>query len=212
MEMSELPCEEECESQVVINFRRIPPLMRPAPFWSAPAVHDAKIVNLTIRDFSGKYLVMVFYPYDFTIVCPTELIQFSDRAEEFQDLDAEIVAISTDSQYTHLAWVTTPRKQGGIGGMNIPILSDRSQRISKRYGVLDEDLGVSSKAVFIIDKQQNIRHMSITDMALPRSVDEALRVIQACQFVDKYGTICPMRSKNFEAGEIDPDFDEIKKE
>lgn len=122
-------------------------------------------------------------------------------------LDSEIVAISTDSEYTHLAWVTTPRKQGGLGGMNIPILSDRSQRISKRYGVLDEELGVSQKAVFIIDKQQNLRHMSISDMAVPRSVDEVLRIIQACQFVDKYGTICPMRSKNFESGELDPETD-----
>ncbi|XP_063978376.1 peroxiredoxin 2-like [Diachasmimorpha longicaudata] len=212
MEMSELPCEEGCEEQVVINFRKIPLLMRTAPFWSGPAVHDTKIVNLTIRDFSGKYLVMVFYPSDFSIVCPTELIQFSDRAEEFQDLDAEIIAISTDSQYTHLAWVTIPRKQGGIGEMNIPLLADKNQRISKRYGVLETELGVSAKAVFVIDREQNIRHMSITDMAIPRSVDETLRVIQACQFVDKYGTICPMRPQKTEAGEIDPEFDEDKKE
>ncbi|XP_011301032.1 peroxiredoxin-2-like [Fopius arisanus] len=202
--MSELPCDEECGGQVVINARGTPPLMRPAPFWRGPAVHNAKIVNLTMRDFSGKYLALVFYPYDFTIICPTELIQFNDRIEEFQDLDCEVVAISTDSQYTHLAWVTTPRKQGGLGGMSIPILSDKNQKISRRYGVLDEQLGVASKAVFIIDKQQKLRHMSITDMALPRSVDEVLRVIEACQFVDKYGTVCPMRSTNLETEELAP--------
>lgn len=95
--------------------------------------------------------------------------------------------------------------------MDIPILSDKSQKISKQYGVLDENLGVSLKAAFVVDKQQNLRHMSITDMAISRSVDEILRVIQACQFVDKYGTICPMRSKNFEAGETNSDCDVCNK-
>lgn len=109
-------------------------------------------------------------------------------------LDSELIAVSTDSQYTHLAWTTTPRQNGGLGGMNIPVLSDKNHRISKRYGVLDEELGVPHKAIFIIDNKQILRHVSTNDMAISRSVDEVLRVIKACQFVDKYGNVCPMRS------------------
>lgn len=105
------------------------------------------------------------------------------------------MAISTDSQYTHLAWVTTPRKYGGLGGMNFPLLSDKNHEISKRYGVLDEDLGVPNKAIFIIDNKQVLRHTSSCDMAIPRSIDEVIRVINACQFVEKYGNVCPMRSE-----------------
>lgn len=108
---------------------------------------------------------------------------------------AEIVAISTDSKFAHFVWTTTPRKQGGIGEINIPLLADKNQRISKDYGVLDENLGTPLGALFIIDNKQILRHITINDPAIPRSVDEVLRVIKNSQFIDKHGEICPMGIK-----------------
>lgn len=106
--------------------------------------------------------------------------------------DAEVVAISTDSEYSHLAWITTPRKQGGLGEMKIPILADKSHKISKDYGVLDEIRGISLKALFIIDPRQLIRHINLNDISISRSVDEILRIIKRCQFVDQFGDTCPL--------------------
>ncbi|XP_076395730.1 peroxiredoxin 2-like isoform X2 [Megachile rotundata] len=148
-----------------------------------------------LTDYKGRYLVLLFYPYDFTFFCPTEMIQFSDRIKEFGDIDCSIVAISTDSQYTHLAWIMTPRKQGGLGEMHMPVLADKNQNISRTYGVLDENEGVALKGLFIIDKRQLIRHISISEISLSRSVDETLRLLQACQFVDKFGSTCPAGPK-----------------
>lgn len=103
----------------------------------------------------------------------------------------EVVAISTDSPYAHLAWTLTPRKQGGLGNMNIPILSDKNHNISKLYGVLDAKEGISQKALFIIDKNQLIRYIMISEMCIVRSVDETLRILEACKFMDEYGSVCP---------------------
>ena len=103
----------------------------------------------------------------------------------------ELVAISTDSAYTHLAWIITPRKQGGLGDMRMAVLSDKNQNISRMYGILDEKEGISLKALFIIDKNQLIRHITINEMSLARSVDETLRILEACKFVDEFGKICP---------------------
>ena len=103
--------------------------------------------------------------------------------------------MSTDSQYSHFAWSTTPRKQGGLGEVNMPLLSDKNHKISKDYGILDESTGTPLRALFVIDKKQILRHVTVNEPAIPRSVDEILRVIQACQFVDKYGDICPMGPK-----------------
>ncbi|EZA49375.1 Peroxiredoxin [Ooceraea biroi] len=150
-----------------------------------------KMQELSSRSFVGKYLALLFYPCNFSFACPTELIQFSDRIAEFRALGAEVVAISTDSKYSHFTWVTTPRKQGGLGEMKIPLLSDKSHRITKSYGVLNESQGIAYRALFVIDRQQVIRHVTISDEDITRSVDEALRVVKTCCFVDKHGNVCP---------------------
>ncbi|XP_043466567.1 peroxiredoxin-like [Leptopilina heterotoma] len=151
--------------------------------------------QISLQDFKDKYLILLFYPCDFSFTCPSELIQFSDRIEEFKNIGAEIVAVSTDSKFAHFVWTTTPRKQGGIGEINIPLLSDKNHSISKKYGVLDENSGSPLGALFIIDNKQILRHVTINDPAIPRSVDEVLRVIKNAQFIEKYGDICPLTSK-----------------
>ena len=120
-------------------------------------------------------------------MCPTEIISFSDRAEEFRSIGCELVTVSTDSEYSHLAWVNTPRKQGGLGKMNIPILADKTHDISRRYGVLKEDEGIAFRGLFIIDDKGNLRQITINDLPVGRSVEETLRLVQAFQFTDKNG-------------------------
>lgn len=122
-----------------------------------------------------------------TFVCPTEIIAFSERADEFRKINCEIVACSTDSHFCHLAWVNTPRKQGGLGSLNIPLLADKSAAISKTYGVYKEDEGLTFRGLFIIDDQQRLRQITINDLPVGRSVDETLRLVQAFQFTDKHG-------------------------
>eukprot|EP00842_Homolaphlyctis_polyrhiza_P001754 jgi/Hompol1/257/HPOL_001146-RA len=129
-----------------------------------------------------------------TFVCPTEIIAFSDRIEEFKKLGVEVVAASVDSKYSHLAWVNQPRKAGGLGEMKIPIIADITKQISRDYGVLVEDgpdHGVALRGTFIIDKHQNVRVMQINDLPIGRSVDEVLRLIEALQFNEQYGDVCP---------------------
>jgi len=135
--------------------------------------------------------VLFFYPLDFTFVCPTEIIAFSDRAEEFREIGCELIACSTDSHYSHFAWVTTSRKNGGLGNMNIPLLADKNASISRKYGVYKEDEGISFRGLFIIDGNQNLRQITINDLPVGRSVDETLRLVQAFQFTDKHGEVCP---------------------
>ncbi|KZC13484.1 Peroxiredoxin [Dufourea novaeangliae] len=179
-------------SQVEPTPQVVPKIFSPAPAWSSTAVIDSKLKKLSLDSYAGKYLIMLFYQYDFSFVCPTEIIQFSDRVEEFQKSGCELVAVSTDSQYSHLAWILTPRKQGGLSEMRIPMVSDKNHAISRSYGVLDENEGVSMKALFVIDKKQFIRHVSISDHCLARSVDESLRIVEGCLFADTYGNVCPM--------------------
>merc|ERR1712071_1763 len=123
-------------------------------------------------------------------VCPTEIIAFSDRAEEFRNINCELIACSTDSHFCHLAWVNTPRKQGGLGSLDIPLLADKSASISKSYCVYKEDEGLSFRGLFIIDEQQRLRQITINDLPVGRSVDETLRLVQAFQFTDN-GEVCP---------------------
>jgi peroxiredoxin (alkyl hydroperoxide reductase subunit C) len=141
--------------------------------------------------FSGKYLVIFFYPLDFTFVCPTEIIAYSERADEFRAIGCEVVGISTDSHFSHLAWINTPRKQGGLGQMNIPLLADKNMKISRDYGVLQEESGVAFRGLFIIDGKQNLRQITVNDLPVGRSVDETLRLVQAFQFTDEHGEVCP---------------------
>ncbi|XP_026726571.1 peroxiredoxin 1 isoform X1 [Trichoplusia ni] len=126
-----------------------------------------------------------------TFVCPTEIIAFSERADDFRKIGCEVIAASTDSHFTHLAWINTPRKQGGLGPMNIPIISDKSHRIARDYGVLNEETGIPYRGLFIIDELQNLRQVTVNDLPVGRSVEETLRLVQAFQYTDKHGEVCP---------------------
>lgn len=165
---------------------------QPAPEFEAQAVTpDGEFKPVKLSDYADKYLVLFFYPLDFTFVCPTEIIAFSDRVQEFNAINCEVLACSVDSHFSHLAWTQLPRKKGGLGKMNIPILADLSKRISKDYGVLLKDVGISLRGLFIIDPKGIIRQITINDLPVGRSVDETLRLIQAFQFVDEHGEVCP---------------------
>lgn len=167
-------------------------LCKPAPAFSGTCVSPAgDFAEIKLSDYKGKYLVLFFYPMDFTFVCPTEIIAFSDRIEEFKAINCDVIACSTDTQFSHLAWVGTPRKQGGLGPMKIPLLADRTQEISRKYGCLKEDEGISFRGLFIIDDKGNLRQITINDLPVGRSVDETLRLVQAFQFTDKHGEVCP---------------------
>merc|ERR1712002_412224 len=126
-------------------------ISRPAPFFSGTAVLNGEFKELKLTDYLGKYLVFFFYPLDFTFVCPTEILAFNDRVNEFRALNTEVVACSIDSHFTHLAWTNTPRKDGGLGKLNIPLLSDITHKISREYGVYLEDQGIALRGLFIID-------------------------------------------------------------
>ncbi|CAL7939541.1 unnamed protein product [Xylocopa violacea] len=191
VESTDFCCGEQPQKPREPEVHMVPALSSPAPAWKGVAIIDLAVRDISLTEYRGKYLILIFYPYDFTFICPTEMIQFNDRIEEFHKLDCELVAISTDSQYAHLAWIVTPRKQGGLGDMKIAVLSDKNHKISRMYGVLDEREGVSLKGLFIIDRDQRIRHIAISEAALARSVDETLRILEACKFVDEFGKTCP---------------------
>jgi len=169
----------------------VPELQKPAPQFKGISVVDGQFKEISLEDYKGKYVILFFYPLDFTFVCPTEIIAFSDRVDEFRKINCELIACSTDSHFCHLAWVNTPRKQGGLGSLDIPLLADKSASISKSYGVYKEDEGLSFRGLFIIDEQQRLRQITINDLPVGRSVDETLRLVQAFQFTDKHGEVCP---------------------
>jgi len=164
---------------------------QPAPEFRGTAVVNGSFKEISLADYKGKYVVLFFYPLDFTFVCPTEIIAFSDRVEEFKKIGCEVIACSTDSHFSHLAWCEKPRKEGGLGEMKIPLLADKSMVISRAYGVLKEDEGISFRGLFVIDDKQVVRQMTINDLPVGRSVDETLRLVQAFQFTDKHGEVCP---------------------
>jgi len=169
----------------------MPALNKPAPSFAGTAVVNGEFKEINLTQYKGKYLVLFFYPLDFTFVCPTEIIAFSDRVEEFRKIGCEVIGCSTDSHFTHLAWINTARKQGGLGSLNIPLLADKSQKIAREYGVLDEETGIPFRGLFIIDGNQKLRQITVNDLPVGRSVDETLRLVQAFQFTDKNGEVCP---------------------
>lgn len=167
-------------------------VQKPAPNFEAEAVlADGTFGKVKLSDYKGKYLVLFFYPLDFTFVCPTEIIAFSDRADEFRAINCEVLACSIDSHFSHLAWTQQPRNKGGIGKMNIPILSDLTKQISRDYGVLLEDAGISLRGLFIVDDKGTLRQITVNDLPVGRSVDETLRLVQALKFTDEHGEVCP---------------------
>jgi len=177
-----------------------PQLQQPAPFFRSQAAINGDFREICLTDYRGRYLVLFFYPLDFTFVCPTEIVAFSDAADKFREINCEVIACSTDSHYCHLAWVNTPRKEGGLGPMDIPLLSDKTMVISKAYGVLKEDDGYPFRGLFIIDTEGVLRQIIVNDIGVGRSVDEVMRLVQANQFVDLHGEVCPVGWKPGEAG------------
>ncbi|XP_036878341.1 peroxiredoxin-4 isoform X1 [Manis javanica] len=178
-----------CHAKNIIYFSSL--VSKPAPYWEGTAVINGEFKELKLTDYRGKYLVFFFYPLDFTFVCPTEIIAFGDRIEEFRAINTEVVACSVDSQFTHLAWINTPRRQGGLGPIKFPLLSDLTHQIAKDYGVYLEDSGHTLRGLFIIDDKGILRQITLNDLPVGRSVDETLRLVQAFQYTDKHGEVCP---------------------
>ncbi|XP_050428031.1 peroxiredoxin-like [Adelges cooleyi] len=166
-----------------------------APEFEGKAIVNGEIKDIKLSDFAGKYVVLFFYPLDFTFVCPTELISFSDHIEEFNKIDVHVIGCSCDSHFSHLAFINTPKKLGGLGGLKYPLLSDFNKEIAKAYDVLIEPDGIPLRGLFIIDPKGCIRQITINDLPVGRSVDEVIRLVQAFQFVDKNGEVCPMNWK-----------------
>lgn len=164
-----------------------------APDFTATAVVDQEFKTIKLSDYRGKnYVVLFFYPLDFTFVCPTEIIAFSDRYEEFSKLGTEVLGVSVDSEFSHLAWIQTDRKQGGVGDLSYPLVSDIKKEISAAYNVLDPEAGIALRGLFIIDKEGIIQHATINNLAFGRNVDETLRTLQAIQYVQSHpDEVCP---------------------
>jgi len=164
---------------------------REAPDFTAQAVMpDNSFAELTLSSYRGKCVVLFFYPLDFTFVCPSEIVAFDAALEQFQKKNAHVIGVSVDSHFTHLAWKNTPRKQGGIGPIRFPLVADLDKSISRNYGVL-LDGGIALRGLFLIDQQGIVRHALINDLPLGRSVDEALRVLDALRFHQEHGDVCP---------------------
>jgi peroxiredoxin (alkyl hydroperoxide reductase subunit C) len=163
-----------------------------APEFKAKAVVDGQIVNdFSLTQFKDKYVVLFFYPLDFTFVCPTELHAFQEQLEEFEKRNAQVVGCSVDSAYTHLAWLNTPKNKGGIEGIDYPLISDINKKIASDYGVLFEQEGIAYRGLFLIDTNGIVRHQLVNDLPLGRSVDEVLRMLDALIYFEKHGEVCP---------------------
>ncbi len=164
-----------------------------APDFTATAVVDQEFKTIKLSDYRGQYVVLFFYPLDFTFVCPTEVIAFSDRNDEFASLNAQVLGVSVDSEFSHLAWIQTERKLGGVGDLTYPLVSDIKKEIGSAYNVLDPEVGICLRGLFIIDPEGMVQHITINNFSFGRSVDETLRVLQAVQHVESHpNEVCPV--------------------
>ncbi len=163
-----------------------------APDFNAKAVVDRKIVEgFTLSQFKGQYVILFFYPLDFTFVCPTELHAFQERLSEFQERNAQLIGCSIDSCYSHFAWQNVPKNKGGIEGVSYPLVADLNKSISSNYDVLIPHEGIAYRGLFLIDKNGLVRHQVINDLPLGRSVEETLRILDALIYFEKHGEMCP---------------------
>jgi len=163
-----------------------------APDFTAKAVEGGKIVdNFKLSNYRGKYIILFFYPLDFTFVCPTELHAFSDKLTEFKERGVEIIGCSVDSHFSHLAWLNTKKTDGGIQGVKYPIVADINKTIARDYDVLVDGAGIAYRGLFLIDKNFVVRHQLVNDLPLGRNVDETLRMVDALQYNEKNGEVCP---------------------
>lgn len=166
---------------------------REAPNFTADAVvNGTEFKSVSLSDFKGKkYVVLFFYPLDFTFVCPTELHAFQDKLAEFEALNTEVIGVSVDSKFSHFAWLNTPKSQGGIQGVNYTVVSDLNKQITRDYDVEVEGAGISYRGLFLIDKDGLVQHQVVNNLPLGRNVDEAVRMVKALQFFEKNGEVCP---------------------
>lgn len=173
-----------------------------APDFTAKAVMpDNTISDLNLFSYRGKYVILFFYPLDFTFVCPSEIIAFDKQIGFFRERDCEVIGVSVDSEYTHFAWKETPKAQGGIGNIRFPLVADLSKDISKAYDVLIDN-SIALRGLFLIDKEGIVRHEVVNDLSLGRSVNEALRMLDALQFTEKHGEVCPANWVKGEEGMV----------
>ena len=171
-----------------------------APDFTAKAVlPDNTIADLTLSSYRGKNVVLFFYPLDFTFVCPSEIIAFDRKLKEFQARNTSVIGVSVDSEFTHFAWRQTPVEKGGIGAIGYPLVADLNKNIARAYGVLLNE-AVALRGLFLIDKKGVVRHALVNDLPLGRSVDEALRLVDALQFHEEHGEVCPANWKQGEKG------------
>jgi peroxiredoxin (alkyl hydroperoxide reductase subunit C) len=164
-----------------------------APDFSATTVMGDNTLKegFKLSDLKGKYVVLFFYPLDFTFVCPTEILEFNRKLAEFRQRNCEVLGVSVDSQFSHLAWKETPVEKGGIGKLGYPLVADLTKQIARDYGVLTQDGAVAYRGTFLIDKEGVVRHLVINDLGLGRNIDEALRMVDALQHLEEFGEVCP---------------------
>ena len=171
---------------------------KPAPDFTATAVVDKDFKEVSLSDYRGKNVLLFFYPLDFTFVCPTELHAFQEKLEDFKNKNTEVIGVSVDSQFSHLAWLNTPKSEGGIEGVTYPIVSDINKTIARDYDVLIADDGVALRGAFLIDSQGVVRQQTVNDLPLGRNVDEFLRLVDALAFTEEHGEVCPANWKEGE--------------
>ncbi|KAJ6236416.1 thioredoxin-like fold [Anaeramoeba flamelloides] len=194
-------CQEQCCENIFFSKAFVG---KKAPTFTAQAVVDSDFKEVTLESLhDGKWLVLFFYPLDFTFTCPTEIRAFSQRIEEFKKLGCNVAAVSTDSKFSHFAWVNTDPKKGGLGPMDIPLISDNTMKISQDYGVLIKEEGIALRGLFIIDPKMVLRQIIVNDLPIGRSVTEVLRLIKALQYYEKNGEVCPVDWNEGDEG-IDP--------
>lgn len=165
-------------------------VQKPAPDFKAQALVGESFKEVALSDFKNKWVCLFFYPLDFTFVCPTEITAFDDAFKHFKEASCEVVGCSVDSQFTHLAWAKTPRKEGGIGKLQFPLLADLTKEIGRKYGVLLDD-GITLRGLFLINPQGTIQYQLVHDLGIGRNVEEVLRVLKALQETAKTGEVCP---------------------
>lgn len=164
---------------------------KPAPDFEAEAVMpDGSFKKIKLSDYKGQYVILFFYPLDFTFVCPTEIIAFSEQIEDFKSRNTEVLGVSVDSQFSHLAWRNTDRKTGGLGEIKYPLVADLNKNISRDYDVL-ADGGIAFRGLFLIDKDGIVQHQLINNLPLGRNIDEAIRMVDSLQHHEEHGEVCP---------------------